>query len=80
VLDSISPNTGAAAGGEPVVISGGNFETDTTVTVDGEKPDKVDVVDASSITLMTPAHKAGTAAVVVTNPDGQSATIIFTFV
>jgi hypothetical protein len=78
-ISDISPDTGPAAGGVPVVISGSNFAPDATITFDDEELDKVDVVDASTITLMVPAHAAGPAKVVVLNPDGQSAESVFNY-
>ena len=82
VVTSISPASGTTEGGTAVTISGSNFAAGATVMIGGTAATDVVVVSATSITAVTPAHSAGAADVVVTNPDGQSATLPagFTFV
>jgi thermitase len=71
---TISPTTGSAKGGTMVTISGTYFQTGARVTFGGTAA-TVYSVTATTITAQTPAHAAGTADVVVTNPDGQTGTL-----
>lgn len=68
---SISPATGAAAGGTAVTILGTDFEGTTGVTFGGTPATSVVVVHDGKITCTTPAHAAGAVNVVVQNPDGN---------
>lgn len=80
VVTSISPATGAAAGGTAITITGaaadgnqtvrGAFSQDATVTVDAVAATSVVVVDANTITCVTPAGSAGAVDVVVTQSSG----------
>src|SRR6185295_10937959 len=60
-------------GGAGLVISGQGFVAGATVTLAGSPAGSVHVDSSTSISLITPAHVAGSVSVVVTNPDGQSA-------
>lgn len=79
VLTSITPPSGSTAGGTTVAISGGNFQTGTTVRFGGAAATGVVVTSSSNLTAVTPGHAAGAVDVVVTNPDGQSATLTGAF-
>ena len=72
---SIAPIGGPPAGGTAVTITGTGFQTGATVTFGGTAATGVTVVSATKITATTPAHAAGSVAVVVTNPDTQSGTV-----
>ena len=72
---SLNPNTGPAAGATSVTITGTNFVSGVSVTYGGTTATSVVVVDAATITCLTPAHAAGAVDVTVTNPDAQSATL-----
>src|SRR5207253_1361021 len=74
-ITAISPNNGTTNGGTSVTISGTNFVSGATVSLGGVAATSVNVASASSITATTPSHAAGTVDVVVTNPDGQVATL-----
>jgi hypothetical protein len=79
-LTSLSPTTGTKAGGTTVTLTGTNFRVGTLpkVTFGGIAATSVNVVSATSITCKSPAHDAFdtfAADVVVTNIDGQSATL-----
>jgi len=79
-VTSITPNTGSTAGGTVVNISGTGFQTGATVTIGGIAATNVSVVSSTSITAKTPLGPATQQAslprdVVVTNPDGTSATL-----
>jgi hypothetical protein len=78
-IASVSPVSGTNAGGTTITISGSGFQSGATVRIGGLPATNVNVVDASTITATTPAHATGDQTdlpvdVVVSNPDGQSAT------
>ena len=76
-VSSISPSTGPAAGGTEVMIYGTNFKEGATVTIGGNDAINpvVDPIAAMFITATTPRGRPGSADVVVTNPDSESATL-----
>lgn len=80
-VTSVSPRTGASEAGTSVRILGSGFVPGATVTMDGAATNVV-VVNSTTITATTPAHRAGVVPVAVTNPDGRSSTLpgAFTFV
>lgn len=72
VVSGADRTSGLAAGDETVKIFGSGFLPGAKVKFDGVElaADKVQVApDGKSITIRTPAHAAGTARVVVINPD-----------
>lgn len=73
VVDSISPNSGTAAGGTSVTISGSGFTDATAVTIGGADATGVSVDNDTTITATTPAGNVGTASVEVTTPEGTNA-------
>jgi hypothetical protein len=81
-LSTVSPTSGPTAGGTAVTLTGQNFASGATVTFGGATATSVMVVSATQITANTPPHAQGNVNVVVTNPNGQSATLAngFTFV
>ncbi|HEY5516346.1 MAG TPA: IPT/TIG domain-containing protein, partial [Pengzhenrongella sp.] len=80
-VTAVSPVSGPAAGGTTVTITGAGFRAGATVTFGGTAATSVTVVNATTMTVATPAHSAGTADVVVTNNDAQTGTLAggFTF-
>jgi glucose/arabinose dehydrogenase len=76
-IESLDSLAGSARGGEPVVITGSGFLSDTAVSFGGVAAPEVAVLDSNGTRLLvvTPPHAAGPADVVVTNPDGRSATL-----
>ena len=78
-ISSVSPISGAAAGGTPLTISGTGFAAGATVTVGGTAATGVTVVNSTTITATTPAHAAGFVSVTVANPDLESATRLNAF-
>jgi phospholipase C len=72
-IRSISPSSGTAKGGTTVTILGTNFQSGAQATIGGLPLTSV-TVHSGSLVGTTPAHVAGGADVVVTNPDGQYAT------
>ena len=72
ILAAVTPNTGPAAGGTPVTISGIGFTGATAVTFGGTAATAVVVVNSYTITCTTPAKAAATYDVRVTTPIGTS--------
>jgi hypothetical protein len=72
-ISGIDPSDGPVAGGTAVTISGADFTTtpDTSVTFGGSAATGVTVVNATTITCVTPAHAAGSVDVTVTNSNGS---------
>jgi hypothetical protein len=75
-LNSASPSSGPSSGGQTVILSGSGFLTGLSVTFGGAQATVVRVLSSAKILVTTPAHTAGTVNVVVTNPNGQSATLV----
>jgi IPT/TIG domain len=71
-VTGIAPALGATSGGLGVTISGAGFTSGATVSIGGTPATNIAVVSATSLTATTPARAAGSADIVVTNPDGQS--------
>ncbi len=67
----ISPNSGPAAGGTAVTITGIDFGAGAKVNIGGTAVTSIISVSTTSIGATTPAHAAGQADVEVVNPDGQ---------
>ena len=79
VVMTVTPALGSTAGGTTVALAGSGFQSGATVTFNG-LPARLGSLDrpfvfGDRITLETPAHPAGPVIIVVTNPDGQSATL-----
>lgn len=70
VIESIEPDHGPVAGGDAIIIRGSGFGDGATVDVGGSAATSVNVVNSSRIECNVPSHVAGSALVVVTNPDG----------
>jgi len=74
-VNTISPGLGSRGGGTIVTITGTGFVVGATVTVGGSAATSVIVGGATSITATVPVGTPGPALIVITNPDGQSATL-----
>src|SRR5262249_9204159 len=72
---SIAPATVPHSGSIAVTITGTGFLNGASVKFGTTSATAVTVVGSTSITATAPAHTAGAVNVVVTNPDGQSATL-----
>lgn len=70
---SVSPTSGAEAGGDVIVITGTGFQQYATVTIGGEAATSISVDSSTQITCTTPAG-TGTVDIVITNIDTQSVT------
>jgi hypothetical protein len=73
-VTSVSPNTGTAAGGDTVTITGSGFTTAGSVSFGGVPAASFTVNSDGSITAVTPAGAAGTVDVTVSAAGGTSAT------
>ena len=71
-LVSLSPNTGAIAGGDSVTLTGSNFAGTTSVTFGGTQSTNITIVNANTVIVETPSHVAGATNVVITNNVGSS--------
>ena len=70
MVNSLTPATGAAAGGTAVTIAGVGFTGATEVDFGTATATGVTVVSDMEITCTTPAHAAGVVAVSVKTPAG----------
>jgi len=74
-VTGVAPSSGPAAGGTSITITGNDFLTGATVTIGGTAGTSIIVLNATTITAITPAHAAGAVAITVTNPDRQQSTL-----
>jgi len=72
---SIAPNSGPAAGGTVVTITGIDFGAGARVNIGGTPATSTGSESATSITATTPPHAVGRADVEVNNPDGQKSVL-----
>jgi len=81
MVTDIDPDNGPAAGGDTVTITGTNFTPGTTVSVDGGPAITPSSINGAGteLTFVTPAHDAGDVPVSVTNDDGTSAAVTYTY-
>lgn len=71
-LASITPTTGAAAGGTGFSITGTNLTGATGITFNGTAATWVNVVNSTTVTGVTPAHAVEAVDVVITTPQGTT--------
>jgi hypothetical protein len=74
VITKVAPASGPVKGGTQVNISGKDFTSGAKVSFGGSAG-VVSSVNSNSIHVTTPAHSSGEVNVVVTNADGQTATL-----
>ncbi|RME04395.1 MAG: hypothetical protein D6805_03195 [Planctomycetota bacterium] len=74
-VDSYSPNEGATAGGTTVTIKGSNFQSGITVTFGGQNATIVSATSTQIVCTAPPNANPGFVDIVLTNPNGRSATI-----
>lgn len=67
---SCSPSSGTTAGGTPVTVTGTDFQEDAVVTIGGTEV-ATTFVNATTLTITTPAHAAGAVDVSVAQPSGS---------
>jgi hypothetical protein len=75
VVSGVSPSTGPTSGGTPITVSGSGFAGSVTVRIKGALATSVVVVDAGTLTAVTPAGTSGAADVSVIVPGNQGATL-----
>ena len=82
ILTRVEPNNDMVTGGATVRIIGENFQDGATVTIGGNAASNVIFVSPTELAVEVPAGTAGSADVVVTNPDGKSSTLAggFTYI
>lgn len=71
-LTTVAPDSGPAAGGTLVTLTGANLTGATSVTFDGVAATGVTVVDDTTVTATTPGHALGVVDVVITTPAGRA--------
>ena len=76
---SITPNSGSAAGGTAVTITGTGFVNGSTIIIGVNQATNITVKSDNTITASTPAGSTGTTDVYVTNPDTQRSNTNITF-
>lgn len=67
-ITNISPNSGPAAGGTGVTITGTGLTDTSSITFDGISATSVNVINSTTVTAVTPAHAAGAVDVEVITP------------
>jgi hypothetical protein len=72
-IAGVSPSSGPLAGGTTITITGTELTGTTNVTVGGVPATGVTVVNATTVTAVTPAHAAGLVAVALATPGGAVA-------
>jgi hypothetical protein len=75
-ITAVSPSSGPVTGGTPIRITGTDFSSGATATIGGIAAVNVVRVEDNLITAVTPAVSSpGAVDIVVTVPDGKSATL-----
>lgn len=77
-IEAIDPQTGTTGGSTTVKITGAGFRSGTTVTFGGERRN-ASVVNSTTLYVTTPVHAAATVDVILTRPDGETATLTSAF-
>jgi formylglycine-generating enzyme required for sulfatase activity len=71
-LTSVAPNSGPTSGGTTITLTGTNLTDTTGVTIGGAAASGVTVVNATTVTAVTPPGSAGTQTVTITTPNGTA--------
>jgi hypothetical protein len=79
VVTAISPTHGSVEGGTVVTVTGSGFTGATGATFGDTSGTAFTVVDDTTLTVTSPAHAEGEVALVVTDPDGDSSRVTFTY-
>jgi hypothetical protein len=78
-LTGASPTTGPASGGTLVLLHGTNLAHATTVTIGGKRVPFAPTPAGTTIYLLTPPHPGGAVPIVVTDVQGLSNAVTFTY-
>jgi DNA-binding beta-propeller fold protein YncE len=73
-IGTISPASVSASGGATLTIRGSGFQSGATVSIGG-KSAAATFVDINTLTVTTPGLSAGPQQLLITNPDGETATL-----
>ncbi len=76
VLTSVEPAAGPASGGTPITLTGAQFESLSTVTLDGMPTSDLQFLSSTELSAVTRPHAPGMVNVTVTNGDGQTVSLI----
>ena len=80
-IASVTPSTGVLAGGTAITITGTNLTGAISVTVGGTQATSVVVVNATTITALTPAATEGVKPIVVSTLGGATTqTVLFNYI
>jgi len=79
VVTGLNPSSGVNAGNTLINIQGQSFQSGATVLIGGHPATGVTYVNSSTLSVRTPPGVVGSAAVTVTNPDGQAANLANAF-
>lgn len=74
-LSGISPVQGPASGGTGITLTGVGLTGTTSVTFGGVAATSVNVVNSTTITVVSPAHAVGVVDVAITTPGGSAGII-----
>lgn len=69
----VEPAEGSTDGGTTINLIGANFEAGMTVVIGGQRASSVTFVNPSKLTVVTPAHVAGSVPIVIVAPDNVRA-------
>ena len=64
------------AGGQTILVNGGNFSTGVSAVVDGVQIGSVTLISSNQISFTTPAKASGSYTLIVYNPSSDSAAIL----
>jgi len=64
-ITGVYPATGSTLGGDTLTVSGTDIDTVTTCTVGGTAAPDIEILSETLLRVLTPAHAAGTAAIVL---------------
>jgi hypothetical protein len=78
-IGSLSPSSGAAAGGTSITIRGSGFQSSTKAILGG-KSANVTFKDMNTLLITAPALSAGPQQLILTNPGGESVSLDASFV
>ena len=80
-IASVTPSTGVLAGGTAITITGTNLTGAISVTVGGTQATSVVVVNATTITALTPAATEGLKPIIVSTLGGATTqTVLFNYI
>jgi hypothetical protein len=78
-IGTVTPGSGASAGGTTLTIRGSGFQSGTTVTIGG-KSATVTFKDMNTLNVVTPALMVGSQRVTITNSDCESVSLDAAFI